>query len=86
MTEYPLPSGNVPYGIVLGPDKNVWFVAENYAGTSTVGRITPDGTISEYPIPTKMSSEFSHCIGTDNNVWFTETYGKTSGQVGYLVI
>jgi virginiamycin B lyase len=86
VTEYPLPSGNAPHGIVLGPDGNVWFVAENYAGTSTVGRITPAGTITEYPIPTKPSSEFSLCIGTDNNVWFTETYGKTSGQVGYLVI
>lgn len=37
-----------PQGITLGPDGNLWFV--QYVGL--VGKSTPRGQITEYPIPT----------------------------------
>src|SRR2546428_13340694 len=66
---FPIPSPNAqPIEIVLGPDGNLWFTEQN---TSAVGRVTPDGVITEFPTPT---SGFPDDIsaGPDGNVWFTE--------------
>ena len=39
-------SGSYPFGITTGPDGNLWFT--EYTG-DRIGRITPQGVISEYP-------------------------------------
>ncbi len=80
ITEYPLPQpsnqrlaptdhGSCPRGIAAGPDGNLWFT--EYAG-SAIGRITPDGTITEYPLPTFGGPE-GIAAGPDGNMWFTES-------------
>lgn len=45
---YPLPKGTDPHGLIEGPDQNFYFVS--YA-KSFVGQVTPDGKLSEFPIP-----------------------------------
>lgn len=40
-----------------------------------IGRITPVGAITEYPLPTYSSSPLAIAAGPDGNLWFTE-YGK----------
>ena len=39
-------------GITTGPDGNLWFTE---FGAGKIGRITPSGSITEFPIPTAGS-------------------------------
>ena len=43
------PRNSLPDGITTGPDGNLWFTE---FAASKIGRITPTGTITEFPIPT----------------------------------
>src|SRR6266849_152887 len=76
ITEFPIPtSGSEPMGITRGPDGNFWFVE---FGTDKIGRITPRGTITEFPFPTGDSGLWLVGItaGPDGNLWFTENLGE----------
>ena len=53
--------------MVAGPDGAFWFI-EN--GANQIGRITPEGAITEYPIPTASSYPIRLTVGPDNAVWF----------------
>ncbi len=67
-TLYLLGANSGPQGIVTGPDGNLWFT-ERYA--NKIGRITPDGAITEYPVPTAYSDPLGITAGPDGNLWFT---------------
>jgi streptogramin lyase len=55
---------------VAGPDGNLWFT-EGFV--NKIGRITPAGVITEFPIPTEtFYGPFSIAAGTDGALWFTE--------------
>jgi streptogramin lyase len=60
-----------PEGITAGIDGNVWF-AEGDFGTS-IGRITPNGDITEFPngAPASSASGEQITTGPDGNLWFT---------------
>lgn len=73
--EYPLPAGSKPQTIAKGPEGNLWFTAE---GTNRIGRITPEGVITEFALPSG-SEPFGITEGPDKNIWFSE-----SGDVGKL--
>ena len=60
ISEFPIPAAHsIPVGITAGPDGNLWFTVTDIVfggknvsvGANTIGRITPSGTISEFPIP-----------------------------------
>lgn len=83
VTLFRTPSKHEPVWITAGPDGNVWFseLQEN-----TLGKVTPDGTISEYTIPHDHLVLQNWAIqgiiaGPDGNVWFTE---PQDNQVGYV--
>jgi virginiamycin B lyase len=86
LIEFPLPTSAVahtPVGISTGPDGNLWFT--EYAGNK-IGRITPSGQITEFPLPTPNNGPFGITDGPDGNLWFTEQahmLGRitTAGQV-----
>ena len=40
--------------------------------SNQIGRITTEGTISDFPIPTAASGPWGIALGPDNNLWFTE--------------
>ena len=61
----PFGSDDFPYGITAGPDGNVWFAQE---GSAHVGRIAPDGTITEFPIGSTGGGGIT--TGPDGNLWF----------------
>ena len=63
--DYGFGPGNL---ITVGPDGNIWFVE---GAVSKIGMITPDGVISEYPVP---AGQDPHAIvaGPDGNLWFTD--------------
>jgi streptogramin lyase len=70
----PLDERRQPIGITSGPDGNVWFTE---VGTNAIGRITPRGVVTEFPIPSASSDPESITSGPDGALWFTE-YGSDS--------
>src|SRR5690242_14869639 len=71
-TEYPLADGSMPGGIVAGPDGALWFYE---TGKNQIGRISIDGQITGFPIPTADASERYQGFvgfGPDKAIYFTE--------------
>lgn len=91
MTEFSIPTGTQtnlpehsrPAGIAAGSDGNLWFTDEgsNDEGKNLIGRITPAGTITEFPIPTLKSNPVAIALGSDGNMWFTQTGSETIGRI-----
>ena len=46
-----------------------------------IGRITPDGTITEFPVKTKKSSPKSIVAAADGNLWFTDLGNNRLGRI-----
>lgn len=97
ITEFPIPGSNfIPGGITSGPDGNVWFTEGiSYGGgspnpalsTGKIGRITPNGNITEFPLPGVGSSPQGITRGSDGSVWFTESQfaaGQQQGGIGRI--
>jgi len=78
--EYPIPTPNTgPEALTTGPDGNVWFVELR---GNNIGRITPSGVITEFPIPTASPGAFGGIVtGPDGALWFTE---QTSNKIGRI--
>jgi streptogramin lyase len=68
-----LNKNSFPGGITAGPDGNVWFTdaGGGIGGTNAIGRITPDGIITEFPLPVD-SEPVGIVAGPDGNLWFTD--------------
>lgn len=56
-----------PFAITLGPDGNLWFTELD---ARKIGRITPEGVMTEFVIPSGASPG-SIAAGKDGNLWFT---------------
>jgi len=92
ITEFPVPSANGhPWEITHGPDGNLWFteLGDNLHGPgrhhliegNKIGRITPQGQITEFPIPTFDSFPDGITTGPDGALWFTENTGNKIGRI-----
>jgi streptogramin lyase len=66
-----------PDYITMGSDGNLWFT-EFYA--DQIGRITPNGTIREFPLPDLNDIE-GITSGADGNLWFTEPGENKIGRM-----
>src|SRR5712692_6892750 len=73
ITEFRLPTNGAPEGITAGPDGNLWFTEKV---SSQIGRITPQGKISEFSLPTPNGFPEGITAGPDGNLWFTELAGN----------
>jgi streptogramin lyase len=74
-----------PFQMTVAPDGNVWFT-EGLA--NKIGRITPSGTGSEFPVPTAYSPGplpglIGITVGPDGNIWFAEYTNKKIGVLVY---
>ncbi|NOS67653.1 MAG: DUF4215 domain-containing protein [Candidatus Peribacteraceae bacterium] len=76
--KFDAPAGIGAESITAGPDGNLWFIHHN---RDFVGRITTDGVVSEYPIPTPDSHPQFIIAGPDGNLWFTEMKGNKIARV-----
>jgi streptogramin lyase len=79
ITEFTIPTPlSYPLGIAAGPDGNLWFTE-----TQKIGRITPAGVITEFPLSVLWSGSGPNKIaaGPDGNLWFTETDGSGIGKI-----
>jgi streptogramin lyase len=79
-TSIPIPSGDSTglNGIALGPDGNVWFTEAYH-----IAKITPAGTITEYPYPdTSSPNQYGQVVtGSDGNVWFAHSSFNYIGRI-----
>jgi virginiamycin B lyase len=86
ITEFTLPRPNSgPGDITAGADGNMWFVELNgqmdgrKVDGNRVGRMTMDGRITEFPMPSPTGSPTNIAVGPDRNIWFTK--GNVVGRV-----
>ncbi len=70
------------FGIAAGPDGNLWFTEQ----AGIIGRITPTGEITEFPLPGIWLPPVPGAIaaGPDGNLWFTEVAVVDTGAVGRI--
>jgi virginiamycin B lyase len=75
-TEFPLPVANSdPGDLTVGPDGNLWFPYGNpfsYPTTGGIGRITPSGAVSVFPV---LGRPGDLTVGPDGNLWFVNGGG-----------
>jgi streptogramin lyase len=77
--EYSIPTANSgPETIVAGPDGALWFT-EVFG--SKIGRITTDGTITEYATPTASSGVAGITPAPGGGLWFTEDFANNVGRI-----
>jgi virginiamycin B lyase len=86
VTEFPMPRPNSgPGDITAGPDGNLWLVELGgvmdgiAVDGNRVARVTPDGEITEFPIPSAGGTPINIAAGPDGNVWYTK--GAAIGRV-----
>jgi hypothetical protein len=76
----------------VGPDGNLWFTDYAASGpnkigqitlSGAIGRITPSGALTEFPLPAVNSLPSNLTVGPDGNLWFTEvaTSGPAIGRI-----
>lgn len=90
ITEFALPNPHAePWGISTGPDGALWFTEASCIRQSgsrctvgnKIGRITTQGVVTEFPIPSDRSGPHSITAGPDGALWFTEYYGNRIGRL-----
>jgi streptogramin lyase len=76
---------DAPQYLALGPDGNLWAIEAGPGisadGGTHIDRITPQGGITEYPIPTLNAEADTITAGPDGNIWFTEYLANQIGEV-----
>lgn|GEM_PF-1470904 len=80
--EHDIPTANAwAGGITAGPDGAVWFVE---TGANKIGRISEEGQITEYPVPTPHAIDGEQgfiAVGPDGALWFNEDLAKKLGRI-----
>jgi virginiamycin B lyase len=78
VTQFPVPTpAAAPLGLALGSDGALWFVERS---ASKIGRMTLDGTFTEYPLAPGASPN-RIVAGPDGALWFTELFGGKIGRI-----
>jgi virginiamycin B lyase len=67
-----------PYAITTGPDGALWFTE---SAADRIGRITPDGGITEFALPDRAGRPHAITPGGDGRLWFTEWGGNRVGSI-----
>jgi streptogramin lyase len=83
--EYAVPSSDAgPYDIAAGPDGNMWFTEgnSNEDAPDNIGRVTPGGDVTEFPLSTCVCFPFGITTGPDGNIWPSEELGATPEMNG----
>lgn len=87
-THFPT-TNTFPKAIADGPDGNVWFTGLHYLGNEggppesveVIGRMTPTGQVSEFPLSGKELGLTAITAGPDGNMWFTESNASKIGRI-----
>jgi virginiamycin B lyase len=96
VSEFGLPATySTASALTAGPDGNLWFtdvandtsvpLGQPGGGSIAIGRITPAGTISEYPIASNPGGASTLTVGPDGSLWFSEAVRYVlAGSIGYV--
>jgi virginiamycin B lyase len=77
-TVFPIVAADGVWRVVKGPDGNMWFAAaDNPTTNDYIGKITPNGQITKYPLSNQVSGMV---LGPDGNWWLTMPF------VGKIVV
>ena len=69
---------HAPFGIARGPLGSEWF-ADGPA--NTIDRVSQQGTITAYPVPTPAANPGWVTVDDSGNVWFAERFGGKIGEI-----
>lgn|GEM_PF-2579032 len=75
---YTLGEGSVVADLTAGPDGAIWFAD---SGLNEIARLSTDGTVKHYPVPTANSGLFGIATGCDGAIWFTERGANKIGRI-----
>jgi virginiamycin B lyase len=68
-----------PHGMAFASDgKTLWYTGK---ATGTIGKITLDGKVVNFDLPTAGSVPIYIKAGPDGNMWFTELAGNMIGRI-----
>lgn len=72
-----------PYAIAAGPDGNMWFTeyGRGSSGGNNIGRITPSGVVTLYPLPKADENPVGIAAGPDGNMWFGDNFLGTVDKI-----
>lgn len=73
----PIPD-SYPESVAVGPGGTIWFTEKQ---GNRIGRLAPDGELTEYPIPTQDSRPQAIVAGPDGALWFTQNRGNKIGRI-----
>jgi len=76
IAEFTVPNEEL-LAITLGPDGAMWFLTL----LGHIGRISGNGAITVFPIPTPNSHPSDIISGPDGALWFTEQYANKIGRI-----
>jgi virginiamycin B lyase len=82
ITEFPAAIEGSPTVITGGPDGNLWFGAG--LGNTAVGRINPNGDVSDFPIPGFEHDVDGITAGPDGNIWFAEFHYPSDSSIARI--
>lgn len=79
-----LPEYAYPQNLIAGPDRNIWFAGGGtLAADAGVGKITPEGKITEYTDNLDGSRPEDIAFGSDGNRWYT---GFMNPAIGFVTL
>jgi streptogramin lyase len=78
ITDFPLPAMSTPGQITAGPDGNLWFTETQ---SNKIGRLTPTGTLTEFPLPTAGALPEMITTHPDGSMWFTQAGTPKLGRI-----
>ena len=70
-------AGGAPFGIVAGPDGNMWFTE---GGVGKIGKVTTGYVASDYAVGAGSAPKLI-AAGPDGNLWFTDPGTNKIGQM-----
>jgi hypothetical protein len=73
----PVPPGT-QLSAIAGTSDAIWFTDPNH---NAIARLSKQGTLNEYPIPTPNSRPFGITLASDNAIWFTEYNTSKVGRI-----
>jgi virginiamycin B lyase len=65
--EYPVTPGSAPNNVAFGSDGNLWYTE----ATDAIGRMTPRGRVTNFPIGSAPYGPWDIALGADGNMWFS---------------
>jgi virginiamycin B lyase len=75
----PEPINPHPHGLGIGADgETIWFTGK---ATGTIGRLSPNGQVRHWQLPTVGSVPIYIRLGPDGNMWATELVGNAIARV-----